>query len=41
MAKRNLAEFDASKVCKVRKAIVHGVVTRLSPIRNGKRDEIL
>ena len=40
MAKRNstLAEFDASKVCKARKAIVHGVVTRLSSIRNSKRD---
>lgn len=41
MAKRNLtiAEFDASQVCKARKAIVHGVVTRLSPVKNSKRDE--
>lgn len=39
MAKRKLEEFDASPVNNAQKAIVHGVVTKLSPVKKNKRDE--
>ena len=38
--KRKLEEFDLCNLKECRSAIVHGVVTELSPVKRSKRDDV-
>lgn len=37
--KRKLDDFDASEVKESKNAVVHGVITELSPVKKSKKDE--